>query len=1033
MKITKLRRQFDKLAVRYLVVGGSVYVFELTVILIAQHHGASPVVAVAWSFVLGSVISFVLQKLVTFGDKRLHHHIIVPQFMAVGLLVLFNFGFTLLVTKLLTPILSAVDSRTLALLTTAVWNFYIYRTRIFKNFAEKALKDRLQYSDTKKIIVPKSSKNYTLWCWPVVLSLLAQRYRVQSAAIGKRFNSSRKLQLGYVVFGFGVLLASSLVWSYLGARLQQLNADQLADPLLFGDRTVFHGAAFPAQHTFLLKWPLFYLIKLAGYSQLSFIIMTMLVAVATVALFAYLLYRIDRRPLQFGTLCLALASCLLLVPAQPYAGALLPANMAMMTTRNLEYIVYIFGLVFIARQPKVTSWRFWMAVLTLGLVCASDRLFLDLTVCGAAAAMMVYGLRQRWKLVSLSVNWLLASLLAGAVALAALWVITAVQATHIVGQTGASPYAVVHSVKGLVLAAIYGASDLLTNFGANPAFDGTVLRQIPELLRHRLLSISGLSFVLNGAVLLYGLLACYRVLQAGLVKGVKGKGHAAIIKPGSSLRLASMMIWSSLAAVAAFVLANHDYAVDSRYLTICLFAVFIALATYSSQKRLQAERLLLVGAVLCVGMVAAIPQVLQTHRAGSHALAALSSRNQLVAQALKTHHSTTLVGDYWRVLPIETSGATGITVLPLQNCTEPRTVLTSQAWQPNLLNHPFAYLLSFDKGLTDYPACNLQQVTGYYGRPNATELIAGTLAKPAELLLFYDQGLQMPTTVTQTSTIFPITLDALPAPACQVSSVMNIVAHEDDDLLFMNPDILQDIQAGDCVRTVYMTAGDAGQGHQYWLARERATEAAYSRMAGLKITWIRRVVYLANHQYVTVVNPLGNHRLSLIFMRLPDGGLRGQGFASTHGESLHRLYDNTINALHTVDGQSVYNSKQLVSALSQLLLTYQPAMIRTQSNFPGKEFPDHSDHQAVNLFTQQAYAIYKNQQYGGRIMAPIRYYIGYPIRQLPPNLSKTDRVQKRAVFLEYAQYDSGVCRSTEQCKHTPTYGAYLQREYQNPE
>src|SRR5579875_1841597 len=48
-------------------------------------------------------------------------------------------------------------------------------------------------------------------------------------------------------------------------------------------------------------------------------------------------------------------------------------------------------------------------------------------------------------------------------------------------------------------------------------------------------------------------------------------------------------------------------------------------------------------------------------------------------------------------------------------------------------------------------------------------------------------------------------------PACR-QNVMNIVAHEDDDLLFINPRIAQAIDQQACVRTVYVTAGDDGRG-----------------------------------------------------------------------------------------------------------------------------------------------------------------------------------------------------------------------------
>jgi len=115
-----------------MIVGGSVYIFEIAVILTAQHASASPVVAVGLSFWLGLVASFLLQKFVTFNDKRMHHRVLFPQMVAVSCLVLVNFGFTLLITKLLSSYVPAVASRTMALAITTCWNFYLYKTRIFK-------------------------------------------------------------------------------------------------------------------------------------------------------------------------------------------------------------------------------------------------------------------------------------------------------------------------------------------------------------------------------------------------------------------------------------------------------------------------------------------------------------------------------------------------------------------------------------------------------------------------------------------------------------------------------------------------------------------------------------------------------------------------------------------------------------------------------------------------------------------------------------------------------------------------------------
>lgn len=131
-----IRKQFARPVVRYVVVGGSVYVLELLVIVVAQGQGQSAVQAVAIAFIIGTIVSFLLQKLVTFGDKRMQRKVVGLQALAVVGLIVFNFGFSLLVTQLLQNVLPAVVVRTLALGTTTIWNFYIYKAAIFKGAPE---------------------------------------------------------------------------------------------------------------------------------------------------------------------------------------------------------------------------------------------------------------------------------------------------------------------------------------------------------------------------------------------------------------------------------------------------------------------------------------------------------------------------------------------------------------------------------------------------------------------------------------------------------------------------------------------------------------------------------------------------------------------------------------------------------------------------------------------------------------------------------------------------------------------------------
>lgn len=117
---------------RYIVIGVSIYVFELLIIYGARLLGASNLVAVGLSFWLGLIVSFILQKIITFGDKRFHRRVLIPQLVAFSLLVLINFGFTLLITQLLGNLVSPFVARTIALGITTLWNFYLYKTKIFK-------------------------------------------------------------------------------------------------------------------------------------------------------------------------------------------------------------------------------------------------------------------------------------------------------------------------------------------------------------------------------------------------------------------------------------------------------------------------------------------------------------------------------------------------------------------------------------------------------------------------------------------------------------------------------------------------------------------------------------------------------------------------------------------------------------------------------------------------------------------------------------------------------------------------------------
>lgn len=261
------------------------------------------------------------------------------------------------------------------------------------------------------------------------------------------------------------------------------------------------------------------------------------------------------------------------------------------------------------------------------------------------------------------------------------------------------------------------------------------------------------------------------------------------------------------------------------------------------------------------------------------------------------------------------------------------------------------------------------------------------------------------------------------------TTVMNVVAHQDDDLLFINPDIIHDIQQHDCVRTVYVTAGDDGRGTDYLLSREAGSEAAYDIMLSNTQPWSYHKVMLSSGAVVTTASPTGNANVSLTFLRLPDGNLDGSGFPDTDNESIAKLEAGSIASITTVDGQESYTSAKLTATLEALIQLYAPNTVNTQSDDTGFSVADHSDHLAVSSYATLAATMYAAQAHN-KSLIHLNYFMGYPIRTMISNLSPTDTAEKAAAFFAYAVHDPGVCTSVEQCIATnSSYGLYLSRQY----
>ncbi|MGD0167940.1 MAG: PIG-L family deacetylase, partial [Gaiellaceae bacterium] len=259
--------------------------------------------------------------------------------------------------------------------------------------------------------------------------------------------------------------------------------------------------------------------------------------------------------------------------------------------------------------------------------------------------------------------------------------------------------------------------------------------------------------------------------------------------------------------------------------------------------------------------------------------------------------------------------------------------------------------------------------------------------------------------------------------SCPNGTSLNVVAHQDDDLLFMNPDILHDIQSNRCVVTVYVTAGDAGESDPaYWQGREAGSQAAYAEMAGVDNVWTTSDAGIPNHS-IPVLTLSGDPKVSLVFMRLPDGNyLWGTGFATHNYESLQKLWQGTIDSIHPVDDESSsYTRQDLIDTLTSLMTEFQPDLIRTQDSTVGFGNGDHSDHYASALFADAAQINYSTSH-------TTTSYIDYAVSNYPQNVFGTDLTSKQNAFYTYGEYDSHTCDSAETCTTRPER-EWLTRSY----
>ncbi|WP_346146962.1 PIG-L family deacetylase [Nonomuraea recticatena] len=264
------------------------------------------------------------------------------------------------------------------------------------------------------------------------------------------------------------------------------------------------------------------------------------------------------------------------------------------------------------------------------------------------------------------------------------------------------------------------------------------------------------------------------------------------------------------------------------------------------------------------------------------------------------------------------------------------------------------------------------------------------------------------------------------------------VAHQDDDLLFVNPDLSRDYDRGACLRVVYLTAGDAGQTGDYVRSRENGVRAAYAVMAEASNTWKRSDLRAGGRRlraYSLVKPPEGRGDIQLIFMGLPDGFPKGGGTPAYGRESLLKLFRGGHGRLTTVDGSARYDERTLIAALRGLIQRFRPDVIRTLDHhstrlgYSTTQSVDHSDHAVTARYTLLAARHAMAATPGLR--PELAFYRTYGISSLPANLTLDEHTRKRTIFEAYVVQVTcgpGGC-ATAPPRMGATESAWVARQY----
>lgn len=272
---------------------------------------------------------------------------------------------------------------------------------------------------------------------------------------------------------------------------------------------------------------------------------------------------------------------------------------------------------------------------------------------------------------------------------------------------------------------------------------------------------------------------------------------------------------------------------------------------------------------------------------------------------------------------------------------------------------------------------------------------------------------------------------------------MVVVAHEDDDLLFINPDIQQALNAGHSMVVVYVTAGDLGDPDhdQYWQDRERGILAAYEHMLGdrdapayvappaTSALWRHEPAKVGPLQFDRFHADSSGRGVDIIFLTLGDyqtqclwedtngcSGLDPNPPAPPYLAFNRTCPGNAPAAACAPLQPEALTRDDLITGLALVMMQYDVDRVATTDSSalhfdllgdagasPG--YSEYWDHYFVGLFTLSALVRAQSQ-----VGHPIAFadYRGYTIAREPATLDDEAACDKLDTFAHYAMFDNKI-------------------------